>query len=230
MFIMLLLAHVLGDYVLQPNVLARWKARSALGVLVHGSVVTLVTLLCAVVVAMAWWPYALLIGLLHTGIDLARLHLIRPVGPARELLWYLADQGAHLATIGLVVRLSGASAGAPSWYGSIALLALLFLLQPAWVLLRFVVRGLWGAAAAPPLGTGEKVPPMLERVVIAGLAFLGWGYLAPLVLLPRRLPGVQVQGDALILPMVYPTHWAETLLGTALALSVGWALRLWLGR
>ena len=39
----MLLAHLLGDYVLQNDALARWKSRSLWGVAAHGAVVTACT-------------------------------------------------------------------------------------------------------------------------------------------------------------------------------------------
>lgn len=228
MFTMMLLAHILGDYVLQTNALARWKSRSALGLVAHGLLVTMITVACALVVIPSWWPYALLIGIIHTLIDFVRARLIVVTHPTMQLLWYLGDQAVHLATIGLVISASGVQTQTEMTRGLGVLLAVLILLQPTWVLLRFVVRGVWGAAAAPPLGAGDKVVPMLERVLIAGLAFAGYGYLAPLILLPRHLGRLQMNGNTVIIRFVHATHWAETLLGAGLALSVGWALRLWL--
>jgi hypothetical protein len=69
---------------------------------------------------------------------------------------------------------------------------------------------------------------MVERLLIAGIAFTGHGYLAPLVLLPRRLARLQRDSDALIIRLHDTTHWAETLLGMGLALMLGWLLRFWL--
>lgn len=228
MFTMMLLAHVLGDYVLQFNALARWKVRSPIGVLAHGLLVTVMTVVCALVIVPGWWPYALLIGVIHTLIDLVRSQLIVVTHPALELLWYLADQCIHLVTIALVVFLSGVQAQTTVMRGSGAVLTVLILLQPTWVLLRFVVRAVWGTAAAPPLGAGDKVAPMVERLLIAGLAFAGYGYLAPLILLPRRLARLHRDGGAVIIYLNETTHWAETLLGMTLALALGSLLRFWL--
>lgn len=228
MFTMMLLAHILGDYVLQCNALARWKARSMWGVVVHGLLVTVVTLICAVVVTPGWWPYALFIGLIHTLVDLVRARFVETADPTLELFWLLADQVVHVSIIALTVLLSGVQAETVLMRGAAALLFPLMLLQPAWVLLRFLVRGVWGPTAAPPLGGGEKVPPMVERLVIAGLAFFGYGYLAPFVLLPRRLGRLSTSGDIITIHLLQPTHWAETLLSMIWALLVGWGLRIWL--
>lgn len=235
MLYLMLLAHLLGDYLFQWGFIARWKARSLAGVLVHGGIVTLTTLVCAAAVTPSWWPYALLIGLSHTLIDLVRARLLRPKHPASELTWYLCDQLAHLGVIALVVTWSGAD----SWAGLTGALRPLadrrvlayalgyvLLLNPAWVLLRFAVRGIWGPTASPILGEGEKYGPMVERVLIATCVLTGQYYLMPLVLLPRRLIPIRVEGQGVGV-LVRPTgHWAETALSVALAVTVGLALRM----
>jgi hypothetical protein len=67
---MMLLAHLLGDYVFQTDALVRWKLRSLWGVVAHGAVVTLCLWLCSLPFSLTWWPYAL-------GVDRHR------AGPAR---------------------------------------------------------------------------------------------------------------------------------------------------
>ncbi len=235
MIYMMLVAHLLGDYVFQWDAIARWKARSPIGGLAHGGIVTLTTLVCAGLVDASWWPYALLIGLTHTLIDLVRARFLRTTNPARELTWYLLDQLAHLTVIVLVVMWSGTSVG--SGIVGVARLLMdprtllyvvgyLLLLNPAWVFIRFAVRGVWGADAAPYLGQGEKHGPMVERVLIATCVLAGCFYLAPLVLLPRRLVPLRVEGMGVGV-LVRPTsHWAETLMSALLALAVGLTLRL----
>lgn len=230
---MMVLAHLLGDYLFQFDRVARWKARSLWGVVAHGSIVTACTLLCAVIVDVAWWPYALLIGILHTLMDVVKARIIRAKNTHQEMVYFFLDQVAHAVVIVMVVTLSGAvswNAGFPARWGlsPAALwiaLGYLLLLQPAWVALRMLVRGLWGADAAPHLGAGEKFPPMLERTLVATLVLVGPFYLAPLVLLPRRLTSLQVQGNGMAVWVRLTTHWAETFMGVTLALVVGTVLR-----
>lgn len=235
MLYLMLLAHLLGDYLFQWNSIARWKARSLAGVLVHGGIVTLTTLVCAVVVTSSWWPYALLIGLTHTLIDLVRTQLLRPKHPAWELTGYLGDQLAHLAVIALVVTWSGLGLWAdrtgalrPLADRRVLIYALgyVLLLNPSWVLLRFAVRGVWGPDASPILEEGQKYGPMVERVVIATCVLTGRFYLAPLVLLPRRLTSIRMQGRGVGLSVRSTGHWAETVLSVVLAVVVGLALRM----
>ena len=235
MLYLTLLAHLLGDYVFQPNCIARWKSRSLTGVLAHGAIVTLTTLACTALADSSWWPYALLIGIIHTGIDVIRARLLHPNGPVEELIWYLLDQLAHLSVIGLTVALSGASmTPTPSHSAKLPLepriviyaIGYALLLNPAWVLLRFLVRGMWGANAAPHLGTGEKYGPMLERVLIASCVLTGHFHLAPLILLPRRISPLRAERSHAGVIVRLTGHWAETALSIALAIAVGTVLRM----
>jgi hypothetical protein len=235
MLYVLLLSHLLGDYFFQWGFIARWKTRSPVGVLAHGAIVTLTTLACAALVDASWWPWALLIGLSHVAIDLVRARYARTPHPSLQLLWYLLDQAAHLGIIVLVVTWSGAPAVADV-RGVAGLLlnrrvlayviGYLLLASPAWVLLRFTVRGVWGADAAPRLGEGAKYGPMLERALIATYVLLGQGHLAPLVLLPRRVVPVHVEGQGIGALWQSGEHWAETVLSSLLALAIGLALQL----
>jgi hypothetical protein len=235
MIALLILAHILGDYLLQTDLIARWKARSLWGVLAHGGIVTGVTLLCTGVVAPAWLPYALLVGLSHTAIDVVKARVLTTQQPALSLILLLLDQTAHGAVIVVLARATGAPTLAALRARGVVLadptllsftIGYLLLLNPTWVLLRFVVRGIWGADAAPHLGAGEKYAPMVERALIATCVLLGQFALAPVVLLPRRLRAVREADDSLHLVLGLTSHWAETLLGALWAAGTGMALRL----
>jgi hypothetical protein len=229
MMTMLILAHLLGDYLFQFDFLARWKSRSLWGVVAHGGIVTLTTLACASLVYPAWWRYAALIGVTHTAIDVVRARLIRAKDATWDMVYFLLDQAIHLGIIVLTVTLqpaavAGGRAVAPKMLAFA--IGYLLLLQPAWVLLRFVVRGVWGPQAAPHLGVGEKYEPMIERVLIASFVLTGQVALIPLVLLPRRLTTVRVQDNGVGVLMQLTGHWAETLLSVVFAAGVGLILRI----
>ncbi len=229
MFALMVLMHLLADYVFQFDRLARWKARSLWGVVAHGAIVTLTTLLGTFLVAPAWWCNALLIGVAHTVIDIVKAHLIRAKNAGGELLLFLGDQTAHLAIIALLVNARPVTlvscSGSLSKVIALAI-GYLLLLQPAWVLLRFIVRGIWGAEAAPQLSLGEKYEPMVERVLIASFVLVGQTALVPLVLLPRRLTAVTMQSNGIGFLVQLTAHWAETLLSVLLAIGVGLFLRI----
>jgi hypothetical protein len=234
MLYVMLLAHLLGDYLFQTGTIARWKARSLMGVLVHGGIVTATTLVCAAAVAPSWWPYALLIGLVHTTIDTVRARLLHVSSPTGELGWYLLDQVAHFTVILVVVFGSGNHpgmelAGVASVLVNPQLLlyfiCYLLLMHPAWVLLRFMARGVWGPEAAPTLDQGDKYGPMAERVLIATSVLLGQFYLIPLILLPRLVVPIRIQGRGVGVLVRPVNHWAERILSVLLALGIGLILR-----
>lgn len=242
MLTILIISHLLGDYILQFDVIARWKTRSIWGVLAHGCIVTLTTLACVWVVAPSWWLNALMIGLLHTLIDIVRARLVHTQNTQAELLWFLADQAAHAATLLGAVAWSGAPTLAvlqmhvAPWLSPfvtktflIPVIAALLILQPTWVVLRFLVRGLYGSEAAPQLGLGEKYEPMLERFLIATCTFFGLFYLIPLIMLPRRLTKFQAQDNTLGVMLCMTSHWVETLLGVSMSIVAGLVARAVIG-
>lgn len=235
MLYVMLLAHLLGDYVFQFTALVRWKTRSLAGVIAHGGIVTMTTLLCTMLVAPSWWLYALIIGLTHTVIDVVRARLLRITKSTWELAWYLLDQLVHIAVILLVVNsvdtplrseLNGIARLLANRQILTFAIGYLLLTNPAWILLRFTVRGVWGIQAAPHLGQGEKYGPMIERLLIATCILIGQAYLVPLILLPRRLTPIHIDGlgaGVLVRPI---HHWAETILSVLLAIGIGLVLRL----
>lgn len=242
MLAILIISHLLGDYIFQFDVIARWKARSIWGVVAHGGIVTLTTLVCVLAVYSVWWPYAVLIGLLHTLIDIVRARLLHTRNTKEDLAWFLLDQATHLAVIFGAVQATDAPALAdlgglvapalsPLVTANVLIpvIAYLLLFQPAWVGLRFIVRGLYGADAAPNLGLGEKYQPMVERFLIATCVCFGYFYLIPLVLLPRRITRLQAQGSSFGVMLCMTTHWSETVLGVGLAVAAGLAARVIVG-
>ncbi len=99
-FIPLILAHLLGDFILQPNswVADKEKKKGA-------SVYLYIHVLLHTVLAFVflwnvelWW-IALIIGLTHFLIDLAKLHF---QNPKTKRTWFFVDQIAHLVVIGAV--------------------------------------------------------------------------------------------------------------------------------
>ena len=97
LFLRLLLAHMLGDFVFQSAGLVDLKRRSIKGIIVHSGVVSFWTL------ALVWnYPYGWAIGLLlsamHFTIDWARCYW-RYHRALEELGFFLGDQFLHFGTI-----------------------------------------------------------------------------------------------------------------------------------
>jgi len=227
----LLLAHLLGDYVFQSSALARWKACSIVGVLVHGGIITVTTLICTIWFGPQAWPITLTVGTIHTCIDILRGTVsLRGHPPHKELWLFLGDQALHLATIGLIIWLvAGTSTPTavempgelldPRWL--VIATGYCLLTKPAWVAVRFVVRGLWGAEAAPPLEQGDKYGAMVERLTIATLILIRQPIWVPVVVAIRPIAAQLDQSAQRITLMQYPANWVETMLSVLLAIGTG---------
>lgn len=232
----MLLAHLVGDYVLQWDRLAYWKSRELKGVLAHGAIVSAVTLAFALLVDVAFWPWALLICAAHIAIDAAPLWLVPRLGLKRdglfELTRFLFDQALHLSVIVLALALGGYLSPASLLADLVAhlranplmayALGYVFVAMPGWILVEFLVYGLINSSAPDfPTVKVYKYVGTLERWLIATFVLLGQFSLAPLVVLPRlALEGPRVFGTPRL--MVYVT---ELLASVTLALAVGLALR-----
>ena len=106
MIIAMLLAHLVGDFILQWDSLARAKSESLKGVLFHGLIVSAVTLIFALAFDPNWWPWALFIGVTHTFLDAIPAGFRRWL-PTQHNLFPLTrlaiDQLAHISIIGLAL-------------------------------------------------------------------------------------------------------------------------------
>jgi hypothetical protein len=221
------LAHLIGDYVLQWDGLARWKARALAGVLAHGAVVAAVTLVIAVLVDPQWWPWALTIGAVHTAIDTLPLWLFKRLAPLARLA---VDQALHVTVIVAALAASGylalpavtAQVGGVLRDNRLMALALgyVFVTMPAWILVEFSVYGLL-AGTPPDLTASNKYVGSLERGLITTCVMLGQFALVPVVALPRLV----LEGPRVIGTPRTPVYVAEWLASVALAVAVGLSLR-----
>lgn len=106
-FLLALLAHLAGDFILQPaTVNANKEQGKAGGFFLHGSVIFLLTFL-----AVHWYGlktagfYALLVTGAHLLIDLGKFFAGRRAKPGAELLLFLTDQLLHLGVVFFCLRL-----------------------------------------------------------------------------------------------------------------------------
>ena len=97
LLLQLILAHLIGDFLLQPKDWiedkVRKKIRSVkllLHILVHIALAAILTW------DLSLLPYLILLGILHYGIDLLKLYASRPGTMA---FWWVADQLLHIVTI-----------------------------------------------------------------------------------------------------------------------------------
>jgi Protein of unknown function (DUF3307) len=219
----MILAHLVGDYVLQWNGLAAWKAREMRGVVVHCVVLTAVTLLFAALIDPAFLPWAVLISLMHFFIDAFGLRYKLPITPLGR---FATDQAAHFAVIllalvgGGYVEMGTVTGGLTAVLQSDALMFYLvgyaFVTMPAWVVVKFTAYGLV-KGSAPDFGDDDKYLAMLERLLIVTFVALGHFYLIPLILLPRFV----MEWPRVVEAEQTAVYLAELLASTALAVVVG---------
>lgn len=238
MIIAMLLAHLVGDYVLQWDQLAAWKSRAVKGAVVHGLIVLVITVVFALPFDPAFVPYALFIGFTHLLVDALQPWLGRRVplnGPGLFGLGrLLLDQSLHLGFILLALAWGGyltwptlaadLRTALQTGQGLTIILGYVFLAMPAWILVEFVVYGLVNGTA-PDFAQAIrcKYVGTLERWLIITFVMLGQFAIVPLVALPRLFfEGPYVQGTSRTTLYV-----SELLASVGLAVGIGLALR-WL--
>jgi len=164
----LALAHLAGDYLLQPARLAHGKRRAGLLALhlgVHGGLLAIVALTEPPSARLAWGLVLLLAA--HGLIDAWTSRW-----PRRDLSALLADQGLHALSLLAAVWIAR-----PAEWRSLAALASDAIADPrAWILAAGIIAALWAGAVV----VGRIVAPFAEAVSIGseearpGLARAGW--------------------------------------------------------
>lgn len=193
-FTILLLAHLLGDFVLQPGKWVRekekrsWKSRYFYWhILLHG-------LLSFLLIAnLAFWPWALLLTLLHGLTDLLKIKAQKNTSRSKRR-WFWMDQGLHLIVLILLTvcwtgQLSGdnrriavqALDGCRQLLNAqnlLLLTAIVFLTSPCAIFIKTMISG-WTPTYNNTLETDSlhnagKYIGMLERMFV--FAFFISGY------------------------------------------------------
>ncbi|WP_313215285.1 DUF3307 domain-containing protein [Soonwooa sp.] len=96
-FLPLILAHLLGDFVFQPNAWVKDKEQKKLASTYLYIHVLLHTILSFVFLwNLHYWWIALLVGITHFVIDAAKLQFQKP---KNKRLWFFIDQFLHIAVI-----------------------------------------------------------------------------------------------------------------------------------
>jgi hypothetical protein len=224
MVLAMILAHLVGDYVLQWDKLAAWKSRELHGVLAHCAIVFVVTLLFALPFGPYWWQGVLFISAAHLFIDAFQLYIRLPV-PA--LVRFLLDQAAHFTVIFVALAVggflptttvtTGLAAATQSEQIMLFVLGYAFVTMPAWVLVKFTSYGLVQGTAPEFPGRTNKYVEILERILMTTFVLLGQYFLVPLVTLPRLVsewPDVQKNGNSTL-------YLVELLSSITLAIVVG---------
>ncbi len=206
LFFRVLLGHIVGDFVLQTIDLVRYKSGSWKGQILHAGIVLVSVALFLWDDLFSWWPWLLVLFVLHLLSDWAKVLLTRRVA-GWGLALFLGDQAVHLGTIVLLVYLSegaGAFASLAVLLGGTGetnrqLLFLLVLLISLFVVPLLEAQTVAGVMRRPTEGGNGSncVPATLadrllgggERVLVLAFWYFGGGlvWLTPLAFLPRAL-------------------------------------------
>ena len=168
----LILAHLIGDFLLQPSAWVRDKEKRKanspvlyLHVLIHGALVLLLLW------NLGFWPYALSISAAHLIIDLAKLYGQKA---STKTTWFITDQLLHLASILIIwAVLTPVSIDFASIVQDQKILTLitliLFLTQPASIILAAILTKWADSIPAQPdqsLRDAGKYIGILERLFV----------------------------------------------------------------
>ncbi len=117
MFVRLLLANLLADFVFQPSRLVEWKRQKFGGLLVHVGIVFVLSL----VVGFGFWTrryFALVVALaaVHLAIDWLKIAVDhRRTGGYWPLSTFLVDQVLHAVSIVVLLSVFGLGPGRAAW-------------------------------------------------------------------------------------------------------------------
>lgn len=194
-------AHLIGDYVVQGDRIAAWKARSVAGVMMHGVIVSLVTVATAFLLGTdREYLYAAgAIGAIHTVIDLLNF-IIKQRYQTNDgisiLLFFFCDQLAHFFSIITIAALINAL---PTFSGVMLLLqqnklftvvlAYTLISMPAWVLIEYAIGSVLRNGPDFVSASKRKYMMIIERGLIITFMLAGQLFLVPLIAVPRLLYG-----------------------------------------
>ena len=178
LFIKLLLAHLLGDFIWQPN---SWVADKEvkkhksiylyLHILLHG---ILAALLAGEI---QFIPYAILIAVTHGAIDLIKLNFQKST---TKRTWFVADQIAHILILIGIVFLYKNKTIELLWFGNqfwILITGLLFITKPTSIFIKTIIS-IWSPEESNShidnsLASAGNYIGILERLFVFGFILTG---------------------------------------------------------
>jgi hypothetical protein len=172
----LLLAHLIGDFLLQPGTWVEEKElRKARSPKLYFHVFIHFVLLMLIVADLGFWLYALLISALHLAIDMLKLYAQKKQNKRR---WFFIDQGLHLLVL-LAAWWLYAQPGGFDFvqFGPEAIwlaLAVVFLTTPVAVIMQVVLSNFSPERSKnTSLANAGKYIGMLERLLILVFVLIG---------------------------------------------------------
>jgi hypothetical protein len=211
-FLILCLGHVIGDFLLQPYWLVLAKRRGWPGLLIHVGVVTFITAILAWNSIPNWWVWMIVLFIGHLFIDQFRTFVFTDNTKGKGLLLLILDQLAHIVLVGLIAWAATGwtpadlaylfSPQAPSQYRMLAyLIGLAIIIGVVPVLEAEIAVAVLAAQGQDinytvPIDSSDRILGGLERCGATFLILFGFGWLAPLVFLPRLFLMIH-QGQAI---------------------------------
>ncbi|AKP53650.1 DUF3307 domain-containing protein [Cyclobacterium amurskyense] len=155
--IKLVLAHLLGDFVFQPNSWVEAKEAKKfkayqlyLHLLVHG------LLIMVILADLSFWPYAVAIVLVHGIVDVIKLYAQKE---QTKRYWFFIDQLAHILTLIVMVGVLDPTlldllypVSEKLW---LVVTLLVFLSLPASIIIKTIISK-WTPATVDEIGSLEK--------------------------------------------------------------------------
>jgi hypothetical protein len=178
LFIKLLLAHLLGDFIWQPN---SWVADKEakkhksiylyLHILLHGILAALLT------GEIQFIPYAILIAVTHGAIDLIKLNFQKST---TKRTWFVVDQIAHILILIGIVFLYKNKTIELLWFGNqfwILITGLLFITKPTSIFIKTIIS-IWSPEESNShidnsLASAGNYIGILERLFVFGFILTG---------------------------------------------------------
>jgi hypothetical protein len=173
MFYRLILAHLVGDFVLQNRWLVLRK-RTFLGLTLHVGLVGVATVAVTWDRLGQWWPWLWVILLVHGVTDWAKVRL-EPRLRLPPILPFLADQAVHVLSIAAVVTLAETDGSGLPWSD----------VEPLWWIASVYLVATFALSIALPLWLD---PPSLMRRTLAPRLVLMVASALVLTLAWRGLP------------------------------------------
>ncbi|MFD2550641.1 DUF3307 domain-containing protein [Bizionia sediminis] len=140
LLVKLILAHILGDFILQPKSWVKNKEKNKLkSVVLYAHVALHAALLFLLIWDFSYWPLILMLSVLHLIIDAVKLIFQTK---ATKRIWFFIDQALHLTAIFVVFLLytntSILALNLPTTSALLLLTCLIFLTKPTAIIMQVV--------------------------------------------------------------------------------------------
>lgn len=218
MFYRLVLAHLVGDFVLQNYWLVVRK-RSPGGLALHVALVGLAMLPVTWGQLAHWWPGLLVILIVHAASDAAKIR-VEPHLKLPPVIPFLVDQAVHIATIAAVVAAAGPGHADPVWGQS----------ESFWWVATVYLMVTYALSIALPLWLDpsalvkRSVAPRLFTILVSALILTLARYGLPILIPIVSLGLYQLVVRRWARYPVTATYPVEYWVATLVAATLGWGL------